>query len=121
MIKEIAFTAYPCRDVKATREWYEEMLGLKFAGPYVEDGIEKYNEAHIGAGCFSLMSHEWLDNAAGRAVGITFEVDDLDKTVTTLRSKGVEVTEIVELPGCKQATLYDREGNRITLHQRTRP
>ncbi len=40
IIKDIAFTAYPSNDVAGTRAWYEEYLGLEFAGPYVEDGLE---------------------------------------------------------------------------------
>lgn len=118
MIKEIAFTAYPCRNVQSTREWYEEMLGLSFAGAYCEDGIEKYNEAHIGTGCFSLSSDEWFDESAGTGVGVTFEVDNLADTIETLRAKGVEVYGLFEGPLCKQATLRDPEGNRVTLHQR---
>ena len=64
MIKEVAFFAYPCRNVGSTRAWYERFLGLAFAGPYIEHGVEKYNEAHIGESCFSLMSRicsfRWL-------------------------------------------------------------
>ncbi len=52
MIKEIAFTAYPAKDVAGLRKWYEDMLGLKFSGPYEQDGIEKYNEANIGERLF---------------------------------------------------------------------
>lgn len=120
MVKEIAFIAYPCRNVESTRRWYEETLGLTFAGPYTEDGVEKYNEAHIGAGCFSLMSDEWLSGCAGTGVGVTFEVEDLNAAVDAMRAKGVEVTEIFDGPVCRQGTLRDPEGNRITLHHRTR-
>ncbi len=118
MIAEIAFTAYPCRNVESTRRWYEEMLGLTFAGPYSEDGIEKYNEAHIANGCFSLMSDEWLGGSAGTGVGVTFEVRDLDVAVAELGAKGIDVTNPFDGPFCRQATLRDPEGNRITLHQR---
>ncbi len=119
IVKGIAFIAYPCRDVKSTREWYEEMLGLSFAGPYVENGTEKYNESHMGPDCFSLMSDEWLDGVAGTGVGLAFEVEDLDVAVWLLRTKGVDVTDLFEGPVCKQGTVRDPEGNRITLHQRT--
>lgn len=119
MVKEIAFTAYPCRNVEATRHWYEEMLGLTFAGPYCENGIEKYNEAHIGSGCFSLISDEWVEGRAGTGTGVTFELEDLDETVALLQAKGVAATELFDGPRCKQATIRDPEGNRLTLHQRT--
>jgi hypothetical protein len=75
MVKHIAFTAYPSNDVAGTRRWYEETLGLVFAGAYVEDGVEKYNEAHLGDGCFSLMAAEWTHRAPGSASSVYFEVD----------------------------------------------
>lgn len=120
MIKEIAFIAYPCRDVASTRRWYEEMLGLTFAGAYVEDGVEKYNESHVGSGCFSLMSDEWLGGSAGKAVGLALEVDNLSSAVALLHERGVALTDFFDGPVCRQATLHDREGNRITLHERKR-
>lgn len=121
MIKEIAFTAYPANDVAGLRKWYEETLGLKFTGPYEEDGVEKYNEAHIGGGYFSVLTKEWADRDAGSASGIVFEVDDIDKTIADLRAKGVEVEDPYPTPVCKIASFNDREGNRVSLHQVTVP
>lgn len=118
MIKDIAFIAYPSRDVAATRAWYEDKLGMTFAGPYTEDGIEKYNEAHLGNGCFSLMASEWVGRAAGSAAGVVFEVDDIGTAVQRLRDKGVSVDDIEELPRCKQTSFSDPEGNKVTLHQK---
>ena len=117
-VTAIAFTAYPCNDVAGTRAWYERTLGLRFAGPYVEDGIEKYNESHIGDGCFSLMSAEWFDGAKG--TGIVFEVASVDEALASLRAAGVEIFEEFEGPVCKQVTVRDPEGNRLTLHESTR-
>ncbi len=117
MIKLIAFTAYPCADVASTRAWYERNLGLEFMGPYSEDGTEKYNEAHIGSGCFSLMWHGWMEAAAGIGNGITFEVDDIARSVTILRNSGVTVGAIEAMPTCKITSLRDPEGNRNSLHE----
>jgi predicted enzyme related to lactoylglutathione lyase len=118
MIKEIAFTAYPSNDVAGTRAWYEYVLGLEFAGPYIEDGVEKYNEAHLANGCFSLMASEWVGRAPGSAAGVVFEVDDLDVAIRSLRDKGVAAGAIDDGPVCRQASLVDPEGNKVTLHQR---
>ena len=69
MIKEIAFTAYPAKDVAGLRKWYEDNLGLKFSGPYEEDGVEKYNEANIGSGTFSVLWQGWaIASRAARPV-----------------------------------------------------
>jgi predicted enzyme related to lactoylglutathione lyase len=118
MIKDIAYTAYPSNDVAGTRAWYEETLGLEFAGPYVEDGVEKYNEAHLSTGCFSLMASEWVGREPGSAAGIVFEVDDIDDATRSLRAKGVAVEDLFDGPVCRQTSILDPEGNKITLHQK---
>lgn len=119
MIKGIAFLAYPSNDVAATRRWYEKELGLRFAGAYLEDGIEKYNEAHLGEGCFSLMAAQWTGRAAGSASSAYFEVDDLDQLVAALQANGVTIEDRFEGPVCKQASFCDPEGNRVTIHEST--
>ncbi len=118
MIKDIAFSAYPSNDVAGTRTWYEECLGLRFAGPYCEDGVEKYNEAHFGSGCFSLMSSEWVGRDPGSAASVVFEVDDIESAVRVLRAKDVIVEDIHEGPVCKQTSFSDPEGNKVTIHQK---
>jgi predicted enzyme related to lactoylglutathione lyase len=121
VIKEIAFTAYPAKDVAGLRKWYEDKLGLTFAGPYVEEGVEKYNEAKVGNGYFSVLTHEWQERDPGTASGVVFEVDDIDKTVADLRGKGVTVDNPYATPVCKLASFEDLEGNKVTLHQVTVP
>jgi predicted enzyme related to lactoylglutathione lyase len=121
VIKEIAFTAYPAKDVAGLRKWYEDTLGLKFTGPFVEDGVEKYNEAQIGNGWFGVLWHEWVERDPGSASGIVFEVDDMDKTVSDIRAKGVEVEDPYDTPVCRIASLNDKEGNKVSLHQVTVP
>ncbi len=117
MIKDVAFSAYPCADVASVRAWYERHLGLQFKEPYLEDGVEKYNEAHIGAACFSLMWQGWMETAAGTGNGVAFEVDDIERTAADLRQAGIPVGAIEELPTCKIASVRDSEQNRLILHE----
>jgi predicted enzyme related to lactoylglutathione lyase len=121
VIKEIAFTAYPSNDVAALRKWYEDTLGLKFSGPFEEDGVEKYNEAKVGDGWFSILWSGWQDREPGSASGVVFEVDDIDDAVADLRKKGVEVEDPYATPVCKITSFSDREGNKVSLHQVTVP
>ena len=118
-VKDIAFTAYPSNNVAETRRWYEEKLGLRFAGPYVEDNVEKYNEAHFGAGCFSLMAAEWMSRPPGSASSVYFEVDDLDDVVRSLQEDGVTIEDRFDGPVCKQASFSDPDGNKVNIHQST--
>ncbi len=117
-IVDVAFVAYPSDDVAATRAWYEKMLGLAFAGAYVEDGVEKYDEAHLATSCFSLMASEWVGRPPGAGAGAVFEVDDIDAAMSELRDKGVTIDGVFDGPVCKQASFADPEGNKITLHER---
>lgn len=121
MIKEIAFVAYPSRSVKATREWYQTMLGLKFGPPFAEDGVEQYAESQVGSGYFSLMTSDWMEREPGSGVGVAFEVDDIEETLAGLRAKGVKAGDPYETPVCKVASFEDPEGNKVTLHQITVP
>jgi predicted enzyme related to lactoylglutathione lyase len=123
MIKEIAFTAYPSKNVAKLRKWYEDTLGLTFSFPYEEEGVEKYNQSNVNdsGGYFSILTDEWIEREAGSASGVAFEVDDIDKTITDLRGKGVEVQDPYATPVCKIASFDDPEGNRVTLHQITVP
>ena len=118
MIEDIAYVAYPSNNVAATRAWYEETLGLKFAGPYEEDGVEKYNEAHLPNSCFSLMATEWVGRQPGSAAGVVFEVADIERATQTLRDKGVTIENVFDGPVCKQISFSDPEGNKITLHEK---
>lgn len=121
MITEIAYTAYPANDVAGLRKWYESNLGIRFSGPFEEDGVERYNEAKVGDGYFSVMWNQWMQRDPGTASGIVFEVDDIDKTIADLRAKGVEAEDPYETPVCKIASFNDLEGNKVSLHQRTAP
>jgi predicted enzyme related to lactoylglutathione lyase len=121
VIKEIAFNAYPSRNVESTRKWYEEKLGLSFSTPYAEEGVEKYNEAKVGNGYFSLMTTEWIGREAGTASGVVFEVDDIEKAAKSLRDQGITVEDIYDTPVCRVTSFEDPEGNKVSLHQITVP
>lgn len=121
MIKEIAFTAYPANDVTGLRKWYEEKLGLTFSGPYEEDGVEKYNEAKVGDGYFSILWQGWADRDPGSASGVVFEVDDIEDTIADLRKKGIQAEDPYDTPVCRISSFEDLEGNKVSLHQITVP
>ena len=58
MVKDIAFTAYPAKDVAALRDFYAGTLGLTFTAPFAEDGVLKYDETQVGNGWFAVMTSE---------------------------------------------------------------
>ncbi len=108
-VKHIAFTVYPVKDMARARKFYEEALGLELGGEYAEG---KWIEYYLDNGCFALTNMY-----EGTGCGITFEVDDVDKTVAQLKAAGAGVKmEPFATPVCRNAVLIDPEGNLVSLH-----
>lgn len=117
MVKDIAFTAYPAKDVAALRDFYARTLGLSFTGPFSEEGVLKYDEAQVGSGWFAVITNEWVGDAP--AASIAFEVDDIEKTIEDLKAHGVAAGNVYDTSVCKMSSFDDPEGNKVTLHQIT--
>lgn len=117
MVKDIAFTAYPAKDVQSLRDFYARTLGLKFTGPFAEEGVLKYDEAQVGSGWFALMTTDWAEIAP--VGGLALEVDDIEKTLEELKAHDVEVGNVYDTPVCRLSSFNDPEGNKVTLHQTT--
>ena len=117
MVKDIAFTAYPAKDVRALRDFYSKVVGLNFTGEFEESGTLKYDEAKVGNSWFAIVTTEWADiHPSG---GVSFEVDDIDKTIADLKSNNVQTEDVYDTPVCRISGFSDPEGNRVTLHQTT--
>lgn len=119
MVKEIAFTVYPAKDVAKLRNFYRDTLGLEFSGEFSENGVLKYDEASLAGGWFGVMTDEWAGRPAGSAASIVFEVEDIENARKQLTAKGLTVEEIYDTPVCRITSFEDPEGNKVSLHQRT--
>lgn len=117
IVEDIAFTAYPAKDVAALARFYSEHLGLTFENEYAEEGVKLYCEAQVGTGWFALMTIDWMGVPAGSCASITFEVADIETAFARLRKSGIPTEEIHDLPACKIGSFRDAEGNKVTLHQ----
>jgi predicted enzyme related to lactoylglutathione lyase len=115
MINEIAFIVYPVSDVPRARQFYEDTLSLKIG----DNWEDKWVEYDVHGIAFAITS--WLpDQQPGAAGGmIALEVDDLDATVQTLKTRGVKfVKEVFATPVCRMGIVADPDGNRIVIHKR---
>lgn len=115
MIKHIAFTMYPVKDMARARRFYEEDLGLKVGHSGVNGAWIEY---YLDNGCFAITTlAQGVRPAASSGGSIAFEVDDVDALVAELRAKGVPVkVEAFDTPVCRMAVVLDPEGNALTLH-----
>jgi predicted enzyme related to lactoylglutathione lyase len=117
MLKKVAFTMYPVRDVTRARRFYEETLGLEL-GQSGNHGDNWWIEYDLpGGGCLALTNFTGDPSTAAGGT-IAFEVEDLDSLMSHLRSKGATfLGDVVRGPNCRMVTCLDTEGNSIILHQ----
>ena len=94
--------------------WYEEMLGISRAprdhntAPWIQQsGATVFAPFPSNTEYFGNPSQGWM---------INFRVANLDRMITQLRAKGIEVTLDPEIsPNGRFARLNDLEGNPIEL------
>jgi predicted enzyme related to lactoylglutathione lyase len=118
MLKKVAFTMYPIRDVARARRFYEETLGLT-VGLNGNHGDKWWIEYDLpGGGCVALTNFIPDEPSAAAGGTIAFEVEDLDALIADLKAKGTTFRgDVVHGPNCRMATCLDSEGNSIILHQ----
>jgi predicted enzyme related to lactoylglutathione lyase len=117
MIKRIAFTVYPVRDMARARQFYENDLGLAVSMNF----LDRWVEYELAGGVFAITTMaEGIRPAADAGGSIAFEVDDVDALTEQLRGKGVKVlVEPFSTPVCRMGVVADPEGNALTLHRVT--
>jgi predicted enzyme related to lactoylglutathione lyase len=115
MIKDIAFVAYPVRDVPRAVAFYRDVLGLGPGDPF----NEQYVEFNVGSTVFAVDGSP-PGYEPGTCNGVNFEVDDISAARRRLAAKNVSVSEIYEFPTCSVCFAHDPDGNGFALHQRKR-
>ncbi len=118
MLKKVAFTMYPIRNVARARQFYEEALGLT-PGLNGNRGDQWWIEYDLpGGGCLALTNFIPDEPSAAAGGTIAFEVGDLDALIAELKSRNTTFCgNIVQGPKCRMITCLDSEGNSIILHQ----
>ena len=114
MIKQVAFFVYPVTNMERSRQFYEELLGLKYSGSFMDQGHWVEYDIHG----VTLAISDKLPAPSGNGGGIAFEVDDLDDVYNRLVQQGVQsIYAPFDSPICRGAVLADPDGNTIGLHQ----
>ena len=116
MLRKVAFTMYPVRDMARARAFYEETLGL---GPSRSGATSPWVEFDLpGGGCLAITTVAPQEPSASAGGTIAFEVEDLPTLVADLKTKGVAFpADDIESPVCRMAVCLDPDGNSIILHK----
>lgn len=117
MIKRIAFTVYPVKDMGRARGFYEGQLGLKVTDNFEE----RWVEYGIGEGVLAISDMAEVGQPSLQQGGtLALEVDDVDALVRDLQSAGTTVlVPPFATPVCRMSVVSDPEGNALILHKVT--
>ena len=116
MIRKVAFTMVPVRDMPRAVAFYGGVLGLplgKFppTSPWVE-----YDLPEGGCVAITTVSRTAPSSAAGATIAL--EVSDLDALVARLEAHGATLLgDFVKGPRCRMRMVADPDGNALVLHQ----
>ncbi len=141
-ISEIAFVAYPVKDLKRARQFYEDVLGLTVSRAFGTEHIG-FVEYDIGPGTLAITNYDpkWKPCSGGCTSDIeindveaqipwsgrshrwgcmaSLEVDDLTAAVDEVIVRGFGTIDGPhESPVCHLAFVKDPDGNSIILHER---
>jgi len=117
MIRKVAFTLYPVKDMARARAFYEGTLGLTSSAseqsPWVEYDLPE-------GGCFAITTVMPQHQPSASAGGvIALEVEDIETLVATLHGEGIRTgsPEMIKGPHCRMMPIFDPDGNSLILHQ----
>lgn len=123
MITNLAHICFTVSNLEASIDFYQNKLGFSHTFDFIDSDGRRFGVyLHIGGRNFIELFEGKLDAQAQSASYRHFclEVDDINTTVSDLRSSGIEVSEIkMGSDHSWQAWLSDPDGNRIELHQYT--
>ena len=117
-VKDIAFTLVPVTSLKASRAFYEEVLGLKATSVYVKDemGMIEYD---VGSATLAIGAGAPFFKPSKEGGAVAFEVEDFKAAISRLKeSNAVFVMEGYETPVCHMAIFRDPDGNLLMVHQK---
>lgn len=123
MITTVAHACYLVSDLEKSITFYRDGLGLTPAFDFIDKEGKRYG-IYLKAGgrtFVELFAGKPEPRAEGQSFGhICLEVDDINTTVTDLKSRGVDVGEIsLGMDNSYQAWFSDPDGNRFELMQYT--
>ena len=115
LFKDVAFIAYPVKDVKAARGFYEGLLGLKPTANW-ED---KWVEYDIGAGTLAIVVADDTHKPGAHGASVGLEVNDFDAVLEHLKQESIPISSgPFDSPVCRGCIIRDPEGNELILHSR---
>ncbi len=108
-----AISINPCQDAKILADWY-----AKFGIETKEMQGGYYGKFDTAAGPFIFGIHPKKANSPPKSSGsvsVVFRVEDFEKSVSTLKTKGLTPEKIEKDQQGQFASFHDPDGNKVTI------
>jgi catechol 2,3-dioxygenase-like lactoylglutathione lyase family enzyme len=109
---ELQLVAIPVSDVDRAKEFYVEKLGFNEDHDHrVGDGLRFVQLTPPGSACSIAMGEGVVDAPPGSVKGMQLVVPDIEAAHAQLVERGVEVSDVQELPWGSFVFFSDPDGN----------
>ena len=121
-VNGVDFICVCTTDLAASRDWYENVLGLEASKTWGQDD-PMGAEFETGSLTIALVDSEKLGiERRTNNHPIAFHVDDVEAARAELQSRGVEFNaDTMDSGVCHMAFFRDPDGNALMLHHRYAP
>jgi catechol 2,3-dioxygenase-like lactoylglutathione lyase family enzyme len=112
----------PVSDVDRAKAFYVDQIGFNADHDHqVTDDLRFVQLTPPGSACSIAIGTGLSQMAPGSVEGLQIVVDDADAAHAELSSRGVEVSDVQDLPWGRFVFFSDPDGNRWSLQQIVKP
>jgi predicted enzyme related to lactoylglutathione lyase len=115
---KIELIAVPVSDPDLAKKFYSEQVGFNVDHDHkVSDDVRFIQLTPPGSACSIAIGKGLTQAAPGSVEGLQIVVDDADAAYAQLTERGVEASEVQDLPWGRMVYFSDPDGNRWALQQ----
>jgi predicted enzyme related to lactoylglutathione lyase len=115
---KIELIAVPVSDPDRAKKFYSEQVGFNVDHDHkVSDDVRFIQLTPPGSACSIAIGKGLTQAAPGSVEGLQIVVDDADAAYAQLTERGVEASEVQDLPWGRMVYFSDPDGNRWALQQ----
>jgi catechol 2,3-dioxygenase-like lactoylglutathione lyase family enzyme len=112
----------PVSDVDRAKAFYADQVGFHLDHDHrVSDDLRFVQLTPVGSACSIAFGDGLSQSEPGSVKGLQMVVDDADQAHAELSGRGVEVTDVQDLPWGRFVSFSDPDGNAWAIQQLVRP
>ena len=117
-VRRIAIVSVPVSDQEAAKRFYTDMLGFSTVRDNPMGPDQRWVQVGPPGAETSVTLVTWFPAMRpGSITGLVLETDDVAADHARLRSRGVVISDLAEVPWGRYATFTDPDGNGWVLQQ----